>query len=78
MENTNQNITIYTKKIKRESNPNITLKMSSNHKRKEQKRKRRKKTYKNKPKTILKMAIGTHISIITLNVNGLNALTKRH
>ena len=24
------------------------------------------------------MAIGTHISIITLNVNGLNALTKRH
>ena len=24
------------------------------------------------------MAIGTYISIITLNVNGLNALTKRH
>ena len=24
------------------------------------------------------MAIGTHISIITLNVNGLNSLTKRH
>ena len=48
MENTNQNITIYTKK--RESNPNITLKMSSNHKRKEQKRKGRKKMYKNKPK----------------------------
>ena len=24
------------------------------------------------------MAIGTHISIITLNVNGLNALTKGH
>ena len=24
------------------------------------------------------MAIGTHISIITLNVNGLNALSKRH
>ena len=24
------------------------------------------------------MAIGTHISIITLNVNGLNAPTKRH
>ena len=24
------------------------------------------------------MAIGTYISIITLNVNGVNALTKRH
>ena len=28
------------------------------------------KTYKNKPQTIKKMAIGTYISIITLNVNG--------
>ena len=33
---------------------------------------------KNKPQTIKKMAIGTYISIITLNVNGLNAPTKRH
>ena len=32
----------------------------------------------NKPKTIKKMVIGTYISIITLNVNGLNAPTKRH
>ena len=37
----------------------------------------KKRTYKNKPKTIKKMVIGTYISIITLNVNGLNALTKR-
>ena len=46
----------------------------------EQKRKRkgRKKTFKNKPKTIKKMEIGTYISIITLNVNGLNAPTKRN
>ena len=36
------------------------------------------KTYNNKPKTIKKMVIGTHISITTLNVNGLNAPTKRH
>ena len=28
--------------------------------------------------TIKKMAIGTYISIITLNVSGLNAPTKRH
>ena len=31
----------------------------------------------NKPKTIKKMGIGTYISIITLNVSGLNASTKR-
>ena len=36
------------------------------------------KDYKNKPKTIKKMVIGTYILIITLNVNGLNAPTKRH
>ena len=36
----------------------------------------KKKTHKNKPKTILKMVIGTYILIITLNVNGLNAPTK--
>ena len=35
------------------------------------------KIYKNKPKTIKKKVIGTYISIITLNVNGLNAPTKR-
>ena len=40
--------------------------------------KRNKKTYKNKPKTIKKMVIRTYISIITLNINGLNAPTKRH
>ena len=42
------------------------------------------KKYKRKKKRITKstpnkkMAIGTYISIITLNVNGLNAATKRH
>ena len=40
--------------------------------------KRRKILTKNKPKTIKKMGIGTYISIITLNVNGFNAPTKRH
>ena len=38
----------------------------------------KKKDLQNQPQTIKKMAIGTHISIITLNVNALNALTKRH
>ena len=36
------------------------------------------KTYNNKPKAIKKIIIGTYISIITLNVKGLNAPTKRH
>ena len=34
--------------------------------------------YNNKPKTIKVMVIRTYITIITLNVNGLNAPTKRH
>ena len=37
---------------------------------------REEKTHKNKPKSIKKMVIGTYISIITLNVNGLNAPPK--
>ena len=37
----------------------------------------KKKDLQNQPQTIKKMAKGTHISIITLNVNGLNAPTKR-
>ena len=40
------------------------------------KRKGRKHTYKNKSKIIKKMVIGTYIWIITLSVNGINALTK--
>ena len=35
-------------------------------------------THKNKPNTIKKMVIGIYISIAPLNVNGLNAPTKRH
>ena len=37
-----------------------------------------KKDLQNQPQTIKKMVTGTYISIITLNVNGLNAPTKRH
>ena len=32
----------------------------------------------NQPQTINTIAIGTYIKIITLNVNELNATTKRH
>ena len=38
--------------------------------------KEKKKDLPNQPQTIKKMAIGTYVSIITLNVNGLSALTK--
>ena len=38
----------------------------------------KKKDLQNQPQTIKKMARGTYISITTLNVNGLNAVTKRH
>ena len=38
----------------------------------------KKKDRQNQPQTIKKMAIGTYTSIITLNVNELNAPTKRH
>ena len=34
--------------------------------------------YRKKSKTVKKMVIETYISIITLNVNGLKAPTKRH
>ena len=39
---------------------------------------REEKDLQNKPQTIKKTAMGTYISIITFNVNGLNAPTKRH
>ena len=35
------------------------------------------RVYKFEPKTIKEMAMGSYLSIITLNVNGLNAPTKR-
>ena len=38
----------------------------------------KKKDLQNQPQTIKKMAIRTDMSIIILNVNGLNASTKRH
>ena len=38
----------------------------------------KKKDLQNQPQTIKKMEIGTYISTITLNVNGLNAPTERH
>ena len=39
---------------------------------------RRKRPTENKPKTINTMVIGSYISIITLNANGLKSPTQRH
>ena len=39
---------------------------------------KKKKDLQNQLQTIKEIAIGTYMSIITLNVNGLNAPTKRH
>ena len=38
----------------------------------------KRKDLQTQPQTIKKMAIRTYISIITLNVNGLNSPKKRH
>ena len=43
-----------------------------------QTKKRRKEKHRINWKTRFKMAINTYLSIITLNVNGLNASIKRH
>ena len=42
------------------------------------KHKRRKRLTENKPKTMKKIVIRSHIPLIILNVNGLNAPTERH
>uniref|UniRef100_A0A4X1W0R5 RNA-directed DNA polymerase n=2 Tax=Sus scrofa TaxID=9823 RepID=A0A4X1W0R5_PIG len=61
----------------RKINSNTTLKIVLSQKRREQEKKGRKKSNKNKSKAINKISIRTYVSIITLNVNGLNAPTKR-
>ena len=38
----------------------------------------KKKDLQNQPQTIKEMAMGTYVSILTLNVNRLNGPTKRH
>ena len=45
---------------------------------KEKDKKRSEKIFRNNHKTNNKMTINTYLSIIALNVNGLNAPIKRH
>ena len=72
--NQKSTIDIHTKK-KKESKHNTK---DSHQITREENKRGRKKTCKNKSKTINKMVIRTYISIITLNVTGLNAPTKGH
>ena len=74
---TNQNSVIYTHTHKKR-NPNMPLKLVIKSQEKRTKEEGEKKTYKNKSKTVNKMALRTYISIITLNINGLNVPTERH
>ena len=61
----------------RKINSNATLKIVIKPQ-EERTRREEKRNNKSKSKTVNKMAIRTFISIMTLNVNGLNAPTKRH
>ena len=80
---TKQKPTIVMQKLKRKEPKHITLekiiKPQGKRLREEERNKKElpKKT-KTKQKTINKIAASTFISIITLNVNGLNAPIKRH
>ena len=77
MVTTNQKNTTDTHK-KRKRNPNTTLKLA-NKSQEKKREKEEKNTYKNKSKTINKRTIiKTYISIMILNINRLNAPTKRH
>ena len=62
-------------KNQKEENPSIMQKKTI--KPQKERQKERKKKYKINWKTMFKMAINTYLSIITLNVNGLNSPIKR-
>ena len=76
---TNQNQTLHSQKLKRGGQKH---KIKGNNPTKKRKKKEREKGTKEKHrinwKTRFKVAINTYLSIITLNVNGLNAPIKRH
>ena len=69
---TNQNQTLYSQKLKRKVHKQKINGNNPASKRKEHGRNRI------NWKTWFKMAINTYLSIITLNVDGLNAPSKRH
>ena len=78
MATTNQK-SVIDKHTKREKNLNITLELVIKSQRERAKEwKRHKQELQKQSENKEKMAISTYISIITLNVSGLNAPLKRH
>ena len=78
MATTNQK-SVIDKHTKRERNLNITLELVIKSQRERAKEwKRHKQELQKQSENKEKMAISTYISIITLNVSGLNAPLKRH
>ena len=71
----NQNSTIDTQANKKNQ---LKYNAKNSHQTTGENKKGKRKNIKNKYKTVIKMAIRTYISIITLNINGLNDSTKRH
>jgi len=69
---TNQNLTLHSQKLKRNV---FKHKINGNHPTKKRKEERRNRI---NGKTRFKMETNTYLSIITLNVNGINAPIKRH
>ena len=74
---TNKNQTLYSQKLNRKV---LKHKINGNHptKKKKGRKERRKEKHRINWKTRFKVAINKHLSIITLNVSGLNAPIKRH
>ena len=75
MVTTNQNPTIVTKKLERKEHKHTA---KESHQRGKKLKGEQGQTIKHNWKTSNKMAISTYLSIITLNVSGLNTPFQRH
>ena len=78
MVTTNQKSIIDTQTHKRKDSKHNTLDSHQITREESKRRRKEEKDYKNNLKAMNTMAISTYLSIIKLNVNGLNALIKRH
>lgn len=65
-------------KTKRKESKSITKESQQTVRRRQQEKKATENNYKNNHKTRNKMAVSRYLSLITLNVNGLNTPIKRH
>ena len=78
MVTTNQKTSINTQKLRRKKQKHNIKENHQTTREETKRRNQQRRNYKNNQKTSNKMAIITCLSIITLNVNGLNAPIKRH